>query len=59
MPDPQSVEDHPLYQGVLPFAIGPLAERLAGHDVVLVVDAPVFRYYPNVPGPHLMPVGTA
>ncbi|PZF83572.1 thiamine pyrophosphate-dependent enzyme, partial [Micromonospora deserti] len=43
-------EDHPHFQGVLPFAIGPLADRLRGHDTVLVVGAPVFRYYPHVPG---------
>ncbi|RIV34591.1 benzoylformate decarboxylase [Micromonospora radicis] len=43
-------ENHPHFQGVLPFAAGPLAERLRGHDTVLVVGAPVFRYYPHVPG---------
>jgi benzoylformate decarboxylase len=48
-------EDHPQYQGVLPFAIGPLAEELRGHDVVLVVGAPVFRYYPYVAGDYLPP----
>ena len=37
----------------LPFAIGPMAEKLKGHDVVLVVGAPVFRYYPYVPGKYL------
>ena len=46
-------EDHPLYVGGLPFAIGPLSEKLEGHDVVLVIGAPVFRYYPYVPGPYL------
>lgn len=46
-------EDHPLFAGVLPFAIGPLSERLEGHDLALVVGAPVFRYYPYVPGPYL------
>ncbi|TDC60145.1 benzoylformate decarboxylase, partial [Micromonospora sp. KC207] len=46
-------EDHPHFRGVLPYAIGPLAEALAGHDTVLVVGAPVFRYYPHVPGDHL------
>ncbi|MFG3553012.1 benzoylformate decarboxylase [Micromonospora sp. NPDC047557] len=46
-------EDHPQFRGVLPFAIGPLAEALRGHDTVLVVGAPVFRYYPHVPGDHL------
>ncbi|WP_238425350.1 thiamine pyrophosphate-dependent enzyme [Micromonospora parastrephiae] len=48
-------EDHPHFRGVLPFAIGPLAETLSGHDTVLVVGAPVFRYYPYVPGEHLPP----
>ncbi|GAA2188823.1 benzoylformate decarboxylase [Micromonospora lupini] len=46
-------EDHPQFRGVLPFAIGPLADALRGHDTVLVVGAPVFRYYPHVPGDHL------
>src|SRR5271156_2155704 len=46
-------EDHPLYSGGLPFAIGPLSEKLEGHDVALVVGAPVFRYYPYVPGRYL------
>jgi len=27
-------EDHPAFQGVLPPAVGPLAELLAGHDLV-------------------------
>ena len=46
-------ENHPLYCGGLPFAIGPLGKKLEGHDVALVVGAPVFRYYPYVPGPYL------
>jgi benzoylformate decarboxylase len=46
-------EDHPLYCGGLPFAIGPLSEKLKGHDVALVIGAPVFRYYPYVPGSYL------
>jgi len=46
-------EDHPLYCGGLPFAIGPLSESLEGHDVALVVGAPVFRYYPYVAGDYL------
>ncbi len=49
--------NHPLYQGALPPAIGPLSEKLRGHDVVLVLGAPVFRYYPYVPGDYL-PNGT-
>ena len=46
-------EDHPLYQGGLPFAIGPLAKHLDGYDLAVVVGAPVFRYYPYIPGDYL------
>jgi benzoylformate decarboxylase len=46
-------ETHPQYQGVAPAAIGPLCEKLQGHDLALVVGAPVFRYYPFVPGDYL------
>lgn len=46
-------EDHPLYAGGLPFAIGPLCEKLEGHDVGIVIGAPVFRYYPYVAGDYL------
>lgn len=46
-------EDHPLYAGGLPFAMGPLSEKLAGHDVALVLGAQVFRYYPMVPGEYI------
>jgi len=48
-------ENHPLYSGGLPFAAGPLSEKLKGHDLALIVGAPVFRYYPYVPGPYLPP----
>jgi benzoylformate decarboxylase len=51
-------EGHPLFRGILPPAIGPLAETLAGHDLVLVVGSSVFPYYPNIPGP-LLPDGAA
>ena len=46
-------EDHPAFQGILPPAVGPLAETLAGHDLVLVAGSSVFPYYPNIPGPPL------
>ena len=46
-------ENHPLYSGGLPFAMGPLSKKLEGHDVALVIGAPVFRYYPWVPGPYV------
>jgi benzoylformate decarboxylase len=51
-------ESHPNFIGILPPAIGPLSETLAGHDLVLVVGASVFSYYPNIPGP-LLPEGAA
>jgi benzoylformate decarboxylase len=46
-------EGHPSFQGILPPAIGPVAETLAGHDLVLVAGASVFAYYPYIPGPFL------
>jgi benzoylformate decarboxylase len=50
-------EDHPLFQGALPMTIAGLSERLAGHDLVVVIGAQVFRYYPFIPGSYL-PEGT-
>src|SRR5215471_9355166 len=44
---------HPLFRGVLPFAIGRLTEKLTGHDLILVFGAPVFRYHAYVPGAYL------
>jgi benzoylformate decarboxylase len=44
-------QDHPLFQGHLPPAQKALAGMLADNDVVLVLGAPVFLYYPYVPGP--------
>jgi benzoylformate decarboxylase len=49
-------EGHPNFRGVLPPAIGPVAETLAGRDLILVVGSSVFPYYPNIPGP-LLPEG--
>ncbi len=37
--------DHRLYAGELPFAIAPLARQLEGHDLVLLIGAPMFHYY--------------
>ena len=51
-------EGHPNFKGILPMAIGPLADTLTGHDVVLVVGSQVFPYYPYIPGP-LLPDGTS
>jgi benzoylformate decarboxylase len=48
-------ERHVLYKGPLPIARGPLSNALSGYDLVLVVGAEVWRYYPYVPGPVVPP----
>ncbi|WP_103347604.1 benzoylformate decarboxylase [Amycolatopsis sp. CA-128772] len=48
---------HPLFRGVLPAGIAPVSAALTGHDVVLVLGAPVFRYHQHVPG-RFLPAGT-
>jgi len=50
-------ERHPNFVGILPPAIGPVAQTLEGHDLVLVAGSYVFPYYPYMPGP-LLPEGT-
>jgi benzoylformate decarboxylase len=49
-------EGHPNFRGVLPPAIGPVAQTLEGHDLILVAGSSVFPYYPYIPGP-LLPEG--
>ncbi|MDQ4000301.1 MAG: benzoylformate decarboxylase [Actinomycetota bacterium] len=44
-------QDHPLFMGHLAPAQKQVAEQLSGYDVVLVLGAPIFLYYPYVPGP--------
>jgi benzoylformate decarboxylase len=51
-------ESHPAFQGILPPAIAPAAESLAGHDLILAAGTSVFPYYPYIPGP-LLPEGAA
>ena len=51
-------ENHPLYQGTLPPGAGWISQALTGRDLVVVIGAPVFRYYPQVPGPYLPPTTT-
>jgi len=46
-------ETHPQFRGMLPIAIGPLGKRLHGHDLIIVIGAPVFRYYPYLAGDYL------
>ncbi|MCL2533166.1 MAG: benzoylformate decarboxylase, partial [Nocardiaceae bacterium] len=50
-------EDHPLYAGPLPMTIAGVNEVVHGHDLVVVVGAQAFRYYPYVAGEYL-PEGT-
>ena len=52
---PSFPETHPLFQGTLPIAMGPLSTRLTGFDLAVVIGAPVFRYYPYIAGPVLPP----
>jgi benzoylformate decarboxylase len=49
-------ENHPNFRGVLPPAIGPVAQTLEHHDLILVIGSSVFPYYPYIPGP-LLPEG--
>ncbi len=49
-------ENHPNFRGVLPPAIGPVAQTLEGHDLIVTVGTSVFPYYPHIPGP-LLPEG--
>jgi benzoylformate decarboxylase len=58
LPDRASFpEDHRLYRGQLPMTIAGVTETLRGHDLVVVIGAQVFRYYPYVAGEYL-PAGT-
>jgi benzoylformate decarboxylase len=50
-------EDHPLFRGPLGMSVKTISDRLAGHDLVVVIGAEAFRYYPYVPGDYL-PDGT-
>ena len=58
LPDRASFpEDHRLYQGQLPMTVAGVSEMLRGYDLVVVIGAQVFRYYPYVAGEYL-PEGT-
>jgi benzoylformate decarboxylase len=46
-------QTHPQFRGMAPFAIGPLSQKLRAHDLIIVVGAEVFRYYPFVAGDYL------
>lgn len=44
---------HASFRGLLPAAIRGISTALAGHDLILVVGAPVFRYHQYEPGAYL------
>lgn len=46
-------EDHPLYAGPLPLTIAGVNQAVAGYDLVVVIGAQVFSYYPYVAGEYL------
>lgn len=48
-------ESHPLFAGFLPASREKLVQCLGGHDLVLVVGAPVFTYHVEGFGPHAPP----
>jgi benzoylformate decarboxylase len=48
-------EDHRLFAGHLPPVRAQLAARLEGHDLVLVLGAPVFTYHVHTEGPVVPP----
>jgi benzoylformate decarboxylase len=50
-------EDHPFFRGPLGMSVKTISDRLAGHDLAVVIGAEAFRYYPYVPGDYL-PAGT-
>lgn len=44
---------HHCFRGVLPAAIAGIATQLDGHDLIIVIGAPVFRYHKYSPGRYL------
>lgn len=44
---------HACFRGVLPAAIQGISDRLDGHDLIIVIGAPVFRYHQYAPGRYL------
>jgi benzoylformate decarboxylase len=46
-------QTHPQFRGMAPIAIGPLSQKLRGHDLIIVIGAQVFRYYPYMGGDYL------
>jgi benzoylformate decarboxylase len=51
-------EDHPLFAGFLPAFREEIHKRLAGHDLLMAIGAPLFTYHAPGTGPYL-PTGLA
>ena len=51
-------EDHPQFAGALPRIRSGVVEKLAGHDLVVVLGGPVFNYHIHAEGP-FVPDGAA
>lgn len=45
--------NHPSFRGTLPAAVAGISNMLAGHDLIIVIGAPVFRYHQHMPGRYL------
>jgi benzoylformate decarboxylase len=48
-------EDHRLFQGFLPPVRDQIVRRLDGHDVIVAIGAPIFKYHVHTDGPFLPP----
>src|SRR6202047_2218498 len=46
-------QTHPQFRGMVPIASEPLSKKLKGHDLIIVIGAQVFRYYPFIAGDYL------
>ncbi|WP_416414546.1 benzoylformate decarboxylase [Pantoea sp. App145] len=44
---------HPSFRGILPAGIASISRLLDGHDLIIVIGAPVFRYHQYEPGEYL------
>jgi benzoylformate decarboxylase len=44
---------HPAFRGLLPAGVGTVTDKLAGHDLVVVFGAALFRYHEYVDGDYL------
>lgn len=48
-------EDHRLFSGFLPAVRAQIVQKLAGHDLIVVIGAPVFTYHVEGTGAHTPP----